>query len=112
MQPAAQRNNKYIKRLGLNITSLRLNHDDIQILTESLTQSLDVIVLTETSIADQEDAEEYNIEDYQPFISNPRKNVKRRSGGVAFYIRSGLVVKILPLETQIECCLIKVTFTP
>ena len=80
-------------------------------MTETLTQKPDFIALTETWIAEYEDAEEYNIEDYQTIISNPRKNVKRRSGGVAFYKRNGLVVKIRALETQIECCLIKVTFT-
>ena len=43
-------------------------------------------------------------------ISNPRRNVKRRSGRVAFYVRNGTVVEILRMEKN-ECCFIKVMFT-
>ena len=43
-------------------------------------------------------------------ISNPRRNVKRSSGRVAFFVRNGIVVEILRMEKN-ECCFIKVTFT-
>ena len=110
-QPAAQNNINYKTLLGINIRPLGLNHDDLQNLTETLTQKPNVTALTENWIAEHEDAEEYSIEDYQPIFSNPRKNVERRSAGLAVYIRNGLIVKLLPPGTQIKCCLIKTTFT-
>ena len=74
-QPTAQNYTNYMALLWPSIRSLRVNHDDLQILTETFSQKLDVITLTETWIAKHENADEYNIEDYQPIFSNPRKNV-------------------------------------
>ena len=85
-QPAAQNNINYKTLLGLKIRPLGLNHDDLRTLTETLTQKPNVTALTETWIAEHEDVGEYSIEDYEAIISNPRKNVERRSAGVAFYI--------------------------
>ena len=61
IQPAAQNITNYITLLKLHIRSLRLNQDVLQTLKKTITQKPDVVALTETSIAEQEHAQGYNI---------------------------------------------------
>ena len=55
--------------------------------------------------------EEFQIDGYQPIVSNPRKDFKRRTGGVAFCIKEGIEYEsISKTPIDIECQLIIVKY--
>ena len=70
--------------LGLNIMSLGIHHDELNILLSTFEQKPVGLALTETWIAANDPLEENDILGYQPIESTPRLNCTRRSGGVAF----------------------------
>ena len=53
---------------------------------------------------------DYKIEGYQPIEANPRKEAKRRSGGVAFYIRNDFHYTPVAFVSDIECSIIIVNY--
>ena len=57
-----------------------------------------------------DDTSDYKLEGYQSIETNPRKQAKRRSGGVAFFIRNDLHYTPVEFVSDIECSIIKVTF--
>ena len=89
--------------LGLNIRSLGFHHDELNILLSTFEQKPVVLALTETWIAANDPLGEYDILGYQPIESTPRLNCKRRSGGVAFYVKDGNYFKPIDFNTEIEC---------
>ena len=97
--------------LGLNVRCLSYHLDEFKVLLASLDQKPDVIALTETWMTVDDDMSDYKLEGYQPIEANARKVAKRRSGGVAFYIRT--VFHYTPVEvfSDIECSIIKVNYT-
>ena len=54
-------------------------------------------------MTESDDMGDFNITDYQPIESTPRKNAKRRSGGVALYAQNGIDYKQIQVGTEIEC---------
>ena len=65
-----------------------------------------VLALTETWIVENDPLDEYDIVGYQPIESTSRLNSKRRSGGVAFYVKDGYYFKPISFNTEIECSII------
>ena len=57
-----------------------------------------------------DDTSDYKLEGYQPIEANPRKEAKRRSGDVAFYIRKDLHYIPVEFVSDIECSIIKVKY--
>ena len=55
-----------------------------------------------------DDTSDYKLEGYQPIEANPRKEAKRRCGGVAFYIRNDFHYTPVEFVSDIECSIIKV----
>ena len=96
------------KLLGLNIRSLGFHHDELNILLNSFPHKPVVVALTETWIAENDPIDEYNIIGYQPIESTPRLDCKRRSGGVAFYVKDGYYFKHIEFNTEIECSIIEI----
>ena len=50
----------------------------------------DIMAITDTWMTENDPLEGFQIDGYQPIVSNPRKKFKRRSGGAAFYIEEGI----------------------
>ena len=69
-----------------------------------------MIALTETWMTVDDDRSDYKLEGYQPIEANPRKEVKRRSGGVAFYMRNDLHYTPVEFVSDIECSIIIVNY--
>ena len=88
--------------LGLNIRSLGFHHDELNILLNKFAHKPVVVALTETWIAESDPIDQYNIIGYQPIEPTPRLDCKRRSGGVAFYVKDGYYFKLIEFETEIE----------
>ena len=57
--------------LGLNLRSLRILQDELELLFDTLEHKPAVLALTETWVAENDSIEEYNIEGYQTIESNP-----------------------------------------
>ena len=70
----------------------------------------DVIALTETWMTADDDKALLGIEGYQPIEANPRKIAKRRSGGVAFYVKNGIDYESVNYDSDIECSIIKLKY--
>ena len=96
--------------LGLNVRCLSYHLDEFKVLLASLDQKPDVIAITETWMTVDDDTSDYKLEGYQPIEANPRKEAKRRSGGVAFYIRNDFHYTPVEYVSDIECSIIKVNF--
>ena len=94
--------------LGFNISSLEFHHDELNILLNSFEHKPVVLALRETWIAENYPLVEYDILEYQPIESTPRLNCKRRSGGVAFYVKDGYYFKPNSFNTEIECSIIEI----
>ena len=92
--------------LGPNVRCLSYHLDELNILLTSLDQKPEVMALTETWITADDDASEYKLEGYQPIEANPRIEAKRRSGGVAFYIRNDLHYTPVEFVSDIECSIL------
>ena len=97
--------------LGLNIRSLRLHLYELKILLGSFANKSDIIAITESWMTKNDDPEKYNLQGYQPIESFPRKDAKRRSGGVALYVNTRTRYKNISIETAIECCVFEVEFS-
>ena len=50
-----------------------------------------------------------DIVSYQPIDFKARPNAKRRSGGVAFYVKDGLSFQAVSFKTDMQCLIIKIT---
>ena len=94
--------------LGLNIRSLGFHHDELNMLLNTFEHKLVVLALTETWIAENETLDECDILGYQPIEYIVRLNCKRRSGGVAFYVKDGYYFKSISFNTEIECSIIEI----
>ena len=92
--------------LGLNVRCLSYHLDEFKFLLASLDQKPDVIALTETWMTVDDDTPDYRLEGYQPIEANPRKEAKRRSGGVAFYFRNDFHYTPVEFDSDIECSII------
>ena len=57
------------------------------------------------------DTSDYKLEAYQLIETNPRKEAKRRSGGVAFYIRNDIHYTPIDFDNDIECSVFKVNYS-
>ena len=57
-----------------------------------------------------DDTSDYKLEGYQPIEANPGKEAKRRSGGVAFYIRNNFHSTPVEFVSDIECSISKVNY--
>ena len=69
-----------------------------------------MIALTETWMTVDDHTSDYKLEGYQPIEANPRKEAKRRSGGVAFYIRNDFHYTPVEFVSDIECSINKVNY--
>ena len=109
-QTVAQKSQTTSCFLGLNVRCLSYHLDELKVLVASLDQKPDVIALTETWMTVDDDTSDYKLEGYQPIEANPRKEPKRCSGGVAFYIRNDLHYIPIDFVSDIECSIIKVNY--
>ena len=109
-QTVAQKSKTSSCLLGLNVGCLSYHLDEFKVLLASLDQKPDVIALTETWMTVDDDTSDYKLEGYQPIEANPRKEAKRRSGGVAFYLRNEFHYTPVELVSDIECSFIKVNY--
>ena len=98
----------YSSVLGLNIQSLRFHHPELVLLLETLSNKPEAIILTETWLTENDPLTKLNIDGYQPIESKPRKCMKRRSGGVAFYFKKGIQYFPIDFQTHIECSVYRV----
>ena len=96
--------------LGLNVRYLSYHLDEFKALLASLDQKPDVIALTETWKTVDDNTSDYRLEGYQPIEANPRKEAKRRSGGVALHIRNDFHYTPVEFVSNIECSIIKVNY--
>ena len=95
--------------LGLNIRSLDYHINELRVLLEIIDKNPEVLALTETWMTDDQSLVDLDIVGYQPIEFKARQNAKRRSGGVAFYVKKGLSFQVVSFETDIECLIIKIT---
>ena len=96
--------------LGLNIRCLKYHLDEFKVLLDTFDTRPDVIALTETWMTADDDKALLGIEGYQPIEANPRKIAKRRSGGVAFYVKNGIDYELVNYDSDIECSIIKLKY--
>ena len=73
--------------LGPNIRSLDYHINELRVLLEILDKKPEVLALTETWMTDDHSLVDLDIVGYQPIEFKARPNAKRRSGGVAFYVK-------------------------
>ena len=52
--------------------------------------------------------EKYDLDAYQPIHSKPQLHMKRRSGGLAFYLKNSIRFEPISFESKIECEIIKI----
>ena len=95
--------------LGLNIRCLDYHKNELRVLLEIIDKNPEVLALTETWMTDDQSLVDLDIMGYQPIEFKARQNAKRRSGGVAFYVKKGLSFQVVSFETDIECLSIKTT---
>ena len=76
---------------------------------EILDKKPEVLALTETWMTDDHSLFALDIVGYQPIDFKARPNDKRRSGGVAFYVKDGLSLQVVSFKTGIECFIVKIT---
>ena len=96
--------------LGLNVRCLSYHFDEVKVLLATLDQKPDVKALTETWMTVDDDTSDYKLEGYQPVEAIPRKEAKRCSGGVAFYIRNDLHYTPVEFVSDIGCSIIKMNY--
>ena len=75
--------NDFSSVLGLNMRCLDYHFEDFLVLLETLTPELDIRAITETWMTEN-DPLEFQFDGYQPIVSNPPKEFKRRSSGLLF----------------------------
>ena len=97
--------------LGLNIRSLGFHHDQLKILFETFERKPEKLIITETWLTENDPIDRFELDDYQPVESKPRECFKRRSGGVAFYVKEGIRYRSIELQTRIECSIVQVIFS-
>ena len=97
--------------LGMNIRSLGLHLNELKVSLVSFANIPDIKAITESWMTENDDPENNNLEGYQPIESFPRKDAKRRSGGVALYVKTGIRYKNISIATAIECCVFEVEFS-
>ena len=109
-QTVAQKSKTSSCFLGFNVRCLSYHLDEFKVLLASLDQKPDVIALTEKWMTVDDDTSVYKLEGYQPIEASPRKEAKRRSDGVAFYIRNDFHYTPVEIVSDIECSIIKVNY--
>ena len=95
--------------LGLNIRSLDYHINELRVFLEILDKKPEVLALTETWMTDDHSLVDLDIVGYQPIDFKARPNARRRSGGVASYVKDGISFQVVPFKTDIECLIIKIT---
>ena len=95
--------------LGLNIRSLDYHINGRRVLLEILDKKPEVLALTETWMTDDHTLVDLDMVGYQPIEFKARPNAKRRSGGVAFYVKDGISFQVVSFKNDIECLIIKIT---
>ena len=96
--------------LGLNIRlSLDYHINELRVRLEILDKKPEVLALTETWMTDDHSLVDLDIVGYQPIEFKARPNAKRRSVGVAFYVKDLLSLQVVSFKTDIECLIIKIT---
>ena len=95
--------------LGLNIRSPDYHKNELRVLLEIMDKKPEVLALTETWMTDDHSLVDLDKVGYQPIEFKARPNAKRRSGGVAFYVKDGLSFQVLSFKTDIDCLIIKIT---
>ena len=96
--------------LGLNIKSFGFHHDQLKILLKTFERKPEILIITETWLTENDPLDRFELDDYQPVESKLRECFKRRSGGVAFYVKEGIRYRSIELQTQIECSIVQVIF--
>ena len=97
--------------LGLNIRSLGFHHDQLKKVLETFECKPEILIITETWLTENDSLERFELDDYQPVESKPRECFKRRSGGVAVYVKEGIRYRSIELQTQKECSIMQVIFS-
>ena len=85
-----------------------MSQSDFTVSLETLKQQLDILALTETRFLEDDNLAEKELQDYQTIQSRHRQNAKKRSGGVALFVKSALVYHLNESELDKECYLIEV----
>ena len=67
-----------------------------------------LLALTETWMTDDHSLVDLDIVGYQLIEFKARQNAKRRSGGVAFYVKIVLFSRTVSFKIEIECLIIKI----
>ena len=78
---------------------------------KSLPNLPQVLVFAELLVSEEDDLYDYNIDGYQPIESKHRHNVKRRSGGVAIYVKNGIEFRPIAFDSDIECKILEIKFS-
>ena len=92
--------------LGLKVRSLRKNFDELQILSDSLKEPLDIIALTETWLSPSDPLDFYCLQRCQEIVSKPRTIGK--GGGVAAFLKEGISCSLIDCETYQECLILSI----
>ena len=85
--------------LFLKIGSLRLHHDQLCVLVDSLKEKPFVIALCETWLTDNDFLDFFQLDGYQKGVF---KNREKRGGGVAFFVRTGVEFILQDLNSDLE----------
>ena len=93
--------------LGFNI-DLSIIKNELRVLLEILDKKHEVLALTETWMTDDHSLVDLDIVGYQPIEFKARQNAKRRSDGVAFYVKNGLSFQVVSFKTDIKCLIINI----
>ena len=84
--------------LGFKIRSLDYHINELRVVLEILDKKPEVLALTETWMTDDHSLVELDIVGYQPIEFKARQNAKRRSSGVAFYLKKYYLFKLCPVK--------------
>ena len=109
-QPVAHKSKKNSLLLGFNMKCLGYSKDHLKSSFDTFERKPDFLASTEIWLTEDKDRENYNVKDFQPIETNPKKNTKQRSGGVAFYIETGIEYKLLKYVANNDCSFNKVEY--
>ena len=94
----------------MNIHSSKFHHPEVILQLETLLNKLEAILLTETWLRENDPLTKLDFLGHQPIESKPKKRLKRRSGGVAFFFREGIEFYPIEFEKKVECSIFPTIF--
>ena len=86
-QPVAHKSKNRSSLPGLNIRCISCHKDKMMFILDTLEKKPDNLAVTETWMAEDDEWETYNLKQYRPIETNPKKRTIGRSGGAPFILK-------------------------